>query len=98
MSQLRQQAATLIKKHGWVQDWEGDCDHGYCLSGALHEAASQHESSGPEHDHAVWEIGWEAAKRGDVPPPVTIFGAMSLIVNYNDSPGRTMNEILEILK
>ena len=94
---LRQQAAELIKKHGWVQGWEGDCEHGFCISEALHAAACQH-STGLERDHAVWEIGRDAAKLRGLPPPSNIFRAISEMIDFNDARGRTVDEILEVLE
>ena len=96
-SELRRQAAELIEQHGWVQGWEGDCEHGFCISEALREAACQDESTGPEHNQAVWEIGRQAARLRGLPPPSNLFTASSEMIEYNDTPGRTMNEVLEML-
>ena len=101
-SELRQHAAELIKKHGWVQGWYGDCWDGYCITGALLEAACQQSghSFGPSEDwprealNAIGEIAQRISERG-CPPGMH---AEDFVAEFNDAPGRVIEDILGVLE
>ena len=90
-SELRQEALALIDEYGWVQKHSGDRITGFCLLGALQEAAS------PALD--------EAAYQESVAELATELTGLELedgfharhVVTYNDSRGRTLAEIRELL-
>ena len=89
---LRSRAAQLIREHGWVQDWEGDHDVGYCLIGALHEARGSVDPYAV--DSAIADIARELAEKGCLPG----MSAGVILTEFNDAPQRTIDDVLEALE
>ena len=80
------EAKELIVRNGWMQGQYGDADRGYCIYGAVCEAADRQGSPGLEIDAM-------AAINKDVRIVKTgIYSAIS----WNDRPGRTQDDVLAL--
>ncbi|WIF20579.1 hypothetical protein SEA_JFLIX2_89 [Rhodococcus phage Jflix2] len=89
-------AADLIEKHGWIQGDYGDMSQGYCAIGALSRAALATASDGT-YDGSLHLL--EAAIPTTFPDnPNTWSGKFSRVVEWNDTPGRTREEVLQLFR
>ena len=74
-------AASLIEHYGWVQHKYGNEMDGYCLAGAVGKAMNM---LGEVHDIGHW-------KR------VTALVPASEVIVWNDTEGRTKQEVIDVL-
>lgn len=82
-------AANLIKAHGWVQGSVGRPGVGFDLVGAVEGA--QLRKYGP-HSASGWRL-WTTTMAA-----LTEYLQTTMLVEWNDAPGRTANEVYGVLK
>jgi hypothetical protein len=102
IAQAAREAADLIRRTGWVQNgvahWKGDELVGMCIGGALNAALYTEPVFGEEE--GAWTQPVLHVLREQYPdyPWVNAARADSLVVNWNDDPDRTKDEVLAILE
>lgn len=82
-------AADLIKEHGWIQGSVGRPGVGFDLIGAVEGA--QLRKYGP-HSASGWRL-WATTMAA-----LTEYLQTTMLVEWNDAPGRTANEVYGVLK
>ena len=89
-------AAQLIRSHGWVQHWFGNTDTGFCLLGACVHALDE---SGESTWSAMTPVS--QALSGALFPTddfwITKTEVDWEVSRWNDKPGRTKAEVLDLL-
>ena len=98
---ILERAKGLIEKYGWVQGKLGHVDIGYCLKGAV-DRAEVLQSIGEE---SCMSPSAASVSAQDACYLLRRLANMRLIFNedegaipvYNDTPGRTKGEILDLL-
>lgn len=74
-------AAAIIENRGWIQGSDGYKEVGFCMRGALRYAVPATED---------YSFNYEALQNW----LSNIYGPGTMIVGYNDTPGRTKEEVL----
>lgn len=84
-----QHAADLIEKKGWIQGSYGDHVHGFCSIGALNTVADP-------------DVYYQATQRLAITVPEEfcrrLKPSIQRIIEYNDTPGRTKEEVLQLFR
>jgi dienelactone hydrolase len=81
--QIRNEAADLIERWGWVQGRFGNKAVGFCLGGAIYNVAGATDEETTQALNSVRSsLQW-----GNTP-----------LSDYNDTPGRTKAEVLALLR
>lgn len=89
-SEVFDKAVALIEERGWCQGIMRDEGGELCADGALWFAALEFAPGAPDYD-AVRMASWNLLQlRTEMQ-----FGGL---VEYNDHPGRTKDEVLEMLR
>lgn len=77
-------AYQVLEKYGWIQKTFGNRDYGFCLAGAITEAYPKDKDSNKAFNKLV-----------KLHPRRFADG---VVVTWNDNPGRTKKQVVELLK
>lgn len=76
----------VIEQYGWIQNSMGNVSVGFCLLGALNQAAIEEGYDTLTRDHAANILSFAAGAHGLMSIPV-----------WNDRPERTKQDVLNLL-
>ena len=92
-NKMLSEAEALIRAYGWVQDEDGSTDTGFCARGALREARREMDKRScfdSESRESAFRAAWDALNAE------VSFEGFRTLSEWNDSPGRTRAEVLEL--
>lgn len=112
LADLMDEAARLIEEHGWVRGYFGTESEGFCLAGAVHEAAYRYCADMYGSRLAAWssgavtlrhvalgEIGRQLAESAMVSSDPSLGQWLSAsAICWNDAPERTRNDVITQLQ
>lgn len=81
-------AASILEKYGWIQGKSANPDRGFCLVGAIDHALRSTYKIQTDAD-ALWGASLSVLRDKL---------QTSLLVEWNDTPGRTGAEVIQLLK
>lgn len=81
-------AASILEKYGWIQGKSASPDRGFCLVGAIDHALRSTYKIQTDAD-ALWGASLSVLRDKL---------QTSLLVEWNDTPGRTSAEVIHLLK
>lgn len=86
-----------IEEYGWIQHETGTKECGFCSLGATDRAGIDLFSVDFGKDHTVWMLPWNTIESASnyLDKEVQSRGANN-IVQYNDAPGRTKQDIIAV--
>lgn len=91
-------AADLIEKYGWVQSSYGNADRGYCMVGAMRAVANptrhMYSTSLSNHNWYSDVLGRWIKPYVTSSPAHFCGGCAGEITVFNDTPGRTKEEVV----
>jgi hypothetical protein len=95
-----ERAAALIEEHGWVQFSFGDETKGYCITGAIMRASRDDArmSQVLAYDMVAEQLKLDEVALPGVLPQFGGPGSWLALSYWNDSPGRTEQEVLRVLR
>lgn len=96
-------AADYIKRHGWCQRVEMNPGGHVCLVGAMNVTMERDRQRSLHFPRNDWEEAWQRLGRAahSASRHVAAYDDSArgrYIVNYNDYPGRTKEEVINLLR
>lgn len=82
-------ARTLLENYGWIQEDVGGAETGFCALGAVTEAVELCSSARYDAYYAARSALMYTVQSSE-------FGCHDGVIQFNDAPGRTKEEVLNL--